>query len=91
MTGLPVAGFSGTLSLRYGAGRAGTAAGLVRAKTGTLTGVSTLAGVSSAGGRPVVFAVMSDQVPGDTLAARAAIDRFAATVAGAERSATAGG
>jgi D-alanyl-D-alanine carboxypeptidase/D-alanyl-D-alanine-endopeptidase (penicillin-binding protein 4) len=84
LTGLPVAGFSGTLALRYGAGRAGTAAGLVRAKTGTLTGVSTLAGAASVDGRPVVFVVMSDGVPGDTIAARNALDRFAATLIGAQ-------
>jgi D-alanyl-D-alanine carboxypeptidase/D-alanyl-D-alanine-endopeptidase (penicillin-binding protein 4) len=92
VTGLPVAGFSGTLSLRYGTGRSGTAAGLVRAKTGTLTGVSTLAGVTSADGRPIVFVVMSDTVPGDTLAARAALDRFAAILAGEpETPSTSGG
>jgi D-alanyl-D-alanine carboxypeptidase/D-alanyl-D-alanine-endopeptidase (penicillin-binding protein 4) len=80
VSGLPVAGFSGTLSLRYAAGGADDAAGLVRAKTGTLTGVSTLAGVAPVDGRPVVFVVMADRVPGSTLAARAVLDRFAATL-----------
>jgi D-alanyl-D-alanine carboxypeptidase/D-alanyl-D-alanine-endopeptidase (penicillin-binding protein 4) len=84
VSGLPVAGFSGTLSLRYGTGRTGAAAGLVRAKTGTLTGVSTLAGVTSSGGRPVVFVVMADRVTGSTLDARAVLDRFAATLAGSQ-------
>ena len=60
-------------------GRRGAAAGLVRAKTGTLTGVSALAGTTTVGGRPMVFVVMSDQVPdGATLQARDDLDRFAA-------------
>lgn len=100
VTGLPVAGWSGTLAERFGgdagagadatggAGRGedpGRAAGLVRAKTGTLTGVSTLAGVAPATGRPVAFVVMSDGVragPRPALAARTALDRFAATLSG---------
>jgi D-alanyl-D-alanine carboxypeptidase/D-alanyl-D-alanine-endopeptidase (penicillin-binding protein 4) len=84
LTGLPVGGFSGTLWDRFGAGEPGTAAGLVRAKTGTLTGVSTLAGSASVDGRPVVFVVMSDAVPGDTIAARNALDRFAAILVDAQ-------
>ena len=82
--GLPVAGFSGTLALRYGAGESDGGAGLVRAKTGTLTGVSSLAGLTSVAGRPMVFVAMSDGVPdGATLEARDALDRFAAVLAGA--------
>jgi D-alanyl-D-alanine carboxypeptidase/D-alanyl-D-alanine-endopeptidase (penicillin-binding protein 4) len=80
LTGLPVAGFSGTLASRFGAGRARSAAGVVRAKTGTLTGVSTLAGTATVAGAAVIFVVMSDRVPGDTLAARRTLDRFAAVL-----------
>lgn len=55
---LPVAGLEGTLSDRW------VEDGLVRAKTGTLQGVVTLAGyVPTADGRLLAFAVMADGVP----------------------------
>ncbi|MBV2152548.1 D-alanyl-D-alanine carboxypeptidase/D-alanyl-D-alanine-endopeptidase [Kitasatospora sp. SUK 42] len=79
LTGLPVAGFTGTLNKRYGTGSgAADAAGLIRAKTGTLSGVNTLAGtVVDADGRLLAFAVMTrTTAPADT--ARAAMDRIAA-------------
>jgi D-alanyl-D-alanine carboxypeptidase/D-alanyl-D-alanine-endopeptidase (penicillin-binding protein 4) len=82
VTSLPVAGFSGTLAFRYGTAATRRAAGLVRAKTGTLTGVSSLAGLTGDGRRSLVFVVMSDGVPaGGTVGARTVLDRFAATVA----------
>jgi D-alanyl-D-alanine carboxypeptidase/D-alanyl-D-alanine-endopeptidase (penicillin-binding protein 4) len=82
LTSLPVAGFSGTLADRYTHPPSESGAGLVRAKTGTLTGVSTLAGLTERSGRTVLFVVMADHVPdGGTLAARESLDRFAATVA----------
>jgi D-alanyl-D-alanine carboxypeptidase/D-alanyl-D-alanine-endopeptidase (penicillin-binding protein 4) len=82
LTSLPVAGFSGTLAFRFAAPPSDSGAGLVRAKTGTLTGVSTLAGLTEQSGRTLLFVVMSDRVPGGgTIAARALLDRFAATVA----------
>jgi D-alanyl-D-alanine carboxypeptidase/D-alanyl-D-alanine-endopeptidase (penicillin-binding protein 4) len=83
VTSLAVAGFTGTLADRFTQPPSDSGAGLVRAKTGTLTGVSTLAGLTEQSGRTVVFVVMSDHVPATgTLAARAALDRFAAAVAG---------
>jgi serine-type D-Ala-D-Ala carboxypeptidase/endopeptidase (penicillin-binding protein 4) len=92
--GLPVAGFSGTLGLRYLTGEPRAGAGLVRAKTGTLTGVSALAGLTSVAGRPTVLVAMSDQVPvGATLQARDDLDRFAALMAatGRQNPSSAGG
>ncbi|WP_052762037.1 D-alanyl-D-alanine carboxypeptidase/D-alanyl-D-alanine endopeptidase [Jiangella alkaliphila] len=79
VTGLPVAAFTGTLADRFGDS---SAAGLVRAKTGTLTGVSALAGVVvAADGVGYAFAVLADDV-GNTTEARAALDDVAAALAG---------
>ncbi|WP_083459712.1 D-alanyl-D-alanine carboxypeptidase/D-alanyl-D-alanine-endopeptidase [Jiangella muralis] len=79
VTGLPVAAFTGTLADRFDDS---AAAGLVRAKTGTLTGVSALAGVVvAADGVPYAFAVLADDV-GNTTEARAALDDVAAALAG---------
>jgi D-alanyl-D-alanine carboxypeptidase/D-alanyl-D-alanine-endopeptidase (penicillin-binding protein 4) len=74
LTGLPVAGFTGTLDERYD-GESGV--GVIRAKTGTLTGVSSLAGVvTSTDGTLYAFAILADDV-GDTGAARDALDDVA--------------
>jgi D-alanyl-D-alanine carboxypeptidase/D-alanyl-D-alanine-endopeptidase (penicillin-binding protein 4) len=82
LTGLPVAGFTGSLEFRAGEGPA-QARGRVRAKTGTLSGVSGLAGVATElGGSDLVFAVLADRVDlVDTLDARAALDDLTAALA----------
>ncbi|GAB3790177.1 hypothetical protein GCM10027601_33090 [Nocardioides ungokensis] len=79
VTGLPVSGFTGSLEDRF-ADAAPQGRGRVRAKTGTLTGVSALAGVATdVTGDPMVFVLMADRVAvPDTLAARDALDRLAA-------------
>ncbi|MGW9207483.1 D-alanyl-D-alanine carboxypeptidase/D-alanyl-D-alanine endopeptidase [Embleya sp. NPDC055664] len=83
LTGLPIAGFTGTLTDRYGPNSgAADAAGVVRAKTGSLTGVSTLSGlVRDRDGRLLAFAILADRFTGDPDPARAAIDRMAAALA----------
>jgi D-alanyl-D-alanine carboxypeptidase/D-alanyl-D-alanine-endopeptidase (penicillin-binding protein 4) len=82
LTGLPVAGLTGTLVDRYVLPPVTGAAGLVRAKTGTLTGVSTLAGVTlDADGDLLAFALVAPAAR-DRRGAERALDRLAAVLAG---------
>ncbi|MFL6137683.1 MAG: D-alanyl-D-alanine carboxypeptidase/D-alanyl-D-alanine-endopeptidase [Frankiaceae bacterium] len=83
-TGLAVAGFDGTLDDRFASAATRAAAGLVRAKTGTLRHVSALAGLTvDADGRLLIFAFVADRVVAlDPAAAEAALDRIAAALAG---------
>ncbi|PPK93426.1 D-alanyl-D-alanine carboxypeptidase/D-alanyl-D-alanine-endopeptidase (penicillin-binding protein 4) [Kineococcus xinjiangensis] len=82
LTGLPVAQATGTLAERFEQPPAAPAAGVVRAKTGSLNGVTSLAGLlRTTDGQLLAFAVMADAVPsGGTLAARRAMDRIAAVL-----------
>jgi D-alanyl-D-alanine carboxypeptidase/D-alanyl-D-alanine-endopeptidase (penicillin-binding protein 4) len=76
---LPIAGGSGTLSNRYGDTDAGRASlGYLRAKTGSLTGTNSLAGiVTDASGRVLTFAFISNNA-GPT--GRTAIDALSAAL-----------
>jgi D-alanyl-D-alanine carboxypeptidase/D-alanyl-D-alanine-endopeptidase (penicillin-binding protein 4) len=78
LTGLPVAGFTGSLQNRFAQGPA-EARGRVRAKTGTLTGVHGLAGVAEdPSGARMVFVVVADRVAlPKNLQAQTMIDRLA--------------
>ncbi|MCX4534341.1 D-alanyl-D-alanine carboxypeptidase/D-alanyl-D-alanine-endopeptidase [Streptomyces sp. NBC_01669] len=79
LTGLPVAGFTGTLSNRYTSTSRGT--GLIRAKTGTLTGVNTLAGtVVDAQGRLLAFAFLASGTTSPA-EAQSALDALATSLA----------
>lgn len=78
-TGMPIAGLSGTLADRF---TTTAARGLVRAKTGSLPHVTSLAGtVVDADGRLLDFAIVADQTPdGGQWAPRATIDAFVTTL-----------
>lgn len=75
---LPVAGATGSLSDRYASGNR-TGAGWVRAKTGTLSTASALAGyVVDQNGRVLTFALMSNDRPPEV--SRPALDALAAAL-----------
>jgi len=62
-SGLAVAGLTGTLAERFDTPRTSAGRGFVHAKTGTLTGVSSLAGtVLDDDGRILVFAMIANEV-----------------------------
>jgi serine-type D-Ala-D-Ala carboxypeptidase/endopeptidase (penicillin-binding protein 4) len=81
VTGLPVAGFTGSLANRFDQG-AVEGPGRVRAKTGTLTGVTSLAGIAvDLDGSLLVFAMIADKVrPNRSGLAQVAMDNAAAAL-----------
>jgi D-alanyl-D-alanine carboxypeptidase/D-alanyl-D-alanine-endopeptidase (penicillin-binding protein 4) len=83
MTGLPIAGRDGTLAGRM----RGTAAEQnVRAKTGTMSNIRTLAGyVRTRDGEALAFAIMANGFEGNGAAANEAIDRIAISLASFSR------
>ena len=82
VAGLPVAGFTGSLTYRFTTGEE-AGLGRVQAKTGTLTGVHGLAGVvTDRDGTVLLFVAVADRVRlADTLDAREALDKVAAALA----------
>jgi serine-type D-Ala-D-Ala carboxypeptidase/endopeptidase (penicillin-binding protein 4) len=79
--GLPVAALTGTLADRFVAPATRPGRGFVHAKTGTLTGVSSLAGtVLDADGRILVFAIIANDV-GSLASARDTEDLIASRLA----------
>lgn len=78
---LPTAGWSGSLADRFSGPGTAAGRGVVRAKTGTLTGVDALAGtVVDGNGDALAFAVMASGIT-NTLEARQGLDRIGADLA----------
>lgn len=76
---LPLAGLEGTVGNRY---VDTPVAGFWRAKTGSLTGVTTIAGVIvTAEGRPLAVAIMADGMPYGQRPPQAAFDEFLTALA----------
>lgn len=76
--GLPIAAFTGTLAARFPSDAPG--AGVVRAKTGTLTGTNTIAGLTTTpSGRTLAFSFMTQHAP-STPAAESALDALASAL-----------
>jgi D-alanyl-D-alanine carboxypeptidase/D-alanyl-D-alanine-endopeptidase (penicillin-binding protein 4) len=81
LTGLPVAGVEGSLRGRYGDGGSRAGRGLVRGKTGTLTGVHALAGyLRTADGTELAYAFVVNDAT-DDYAAKVWLDRVSAALA----------
>jgi D-alanyl-D-alanine carboxypeptidase/D-alanyl-D-alanine-endopeptidase (penicillin-binding protein 4) len=79
--GLPIAGLTGTLTPRFADPTTRVGAGIVRAKTGTLAGVNTLAGTTlDADGRLLAFAFMASHPTATSAPGRQQVDRAAAVV-----------
>jgi D-alanyl-D-alanine carboxypeptidase/D-alanyl-D-alanine-endopeptidase (penicillin-binding protein 4) len=76
---LPVAGYSGTLDDRFGTAEDGK--GVVRAKTGTLSGVSSLTGtLTTVDGRQLVFSLISNGATTGETAVESAMDEITTAV-----------
>ncbi|WP_300402394.1 D-alanyl-D-alanine carboxypeptidase/D-alanyl-D-alanine-endopeptidase [Nocardioides sp.] len=79
--GLPVAGFTGSLAIRMDEGPP-AGLGRIRAKTGTLESVSSLAGIGTdLDGTVFVFVLMADRIPeSGSATARTTLDSAAASL-----------
>lgn len=83
ITDLPVSGVSGTLSERY-IETAPNGVGLVRAKTGTLSGTVSIAGYVQSGDREYAFVIIADKISRTYSAserARKTFDRYLSKIA----------
>jgi serine-type D-Ala-D-Ala carboxypeptidase/endopeptidase (penicillin-binding protein 4) len=83
LSGLPISGLTGTLKNRF-VETAREAVGLVKAKTGTLSGTANLAGYVEAGDREYIFVIIADRLKRTYSAAnlaRKTVDRILGKIA----------